>query len=112
MVVNRTSPGLFTITQSGSGQGAVLNQDGTVNSTANPARAGSTVVLYSDGITEAENEAQDEFGNERLEQLVRTACGPAEMRDRIAAGVDAFVGAAPQYDDQTLVIARVSRKKH
>ena len=77
-----------------------------------PFPAGSTVVLYSDGITEAENEAQDEFGNERLEQLVRTACAPGEMRDKIAAGVDAFVAAAPQYDDETLVIARVSRKKH
>ena len=77
-----------------------------------PFPAGSTVVLYSDGITEAENEAQEEFGNERLEELVRTACAPGEMRDKIGAAVDAFVGAMPQYDDQTLVIARVSQKKH
>ena len=72
--------------------------------------AGSTVVLYSDGITEAENEAGEEFGDERLQTLVRVSCSPAEMRDRIAAAVDAFVGSAPQYDDETLVIATVSPK--
>ncbi|HUJ12324.1 MAG TPA: SpoIIE family protein phosphatase [Thermoanaerobaculia bacterium] len=71
-----------------------------------PFPAGSTVVLYSDGITEAEDEATAEFGNDRLEALVRTACSPEEMRDRIAAAVREFVGAAPQYDDETLVIAR------
>src|SRR5438445_3554284 len=43
--------------------------------------AGSTVVLYSDGITEAENEAGEEFGDERLQTLVRVSCSPAEMRD-------------------------------
>jgi len=72
--------------------------------------AGSTMVLYSDGITEAENEAGDEFGDERLQTLIRALCSPAEMCDRIAAAVDAFVGSAPQYDDETLVIATVSRK--
>src|SRR5437667_6039667 len=64
---------------------------------------GSTVVLYSDGITEAENSAEEEYGDERLQTLVRVSCSPAEMRDRIAAAVDAFVGSAPQYDDETLV---------
>ncbi len=73
-----------------------------------PLPAGSTVVLYSDGITEAENEAGEEFGNERLEALLRDAGPPAALRDRIAAAVDGFVGAAPQKDDQTLVIAKTS----
>jgi uncharacterized protein (TIGR03437 family) len=49
VVVNRAAPGLFTLTQSGSGQGAVVNQDGTLNSALNPAPAGSTVVLYGTG---------------------------------------------------------------
>ena len=77
-----------------------------------PFPAGSTVVLYSDGISEAENEADEEFGSDRLEELVRVRCRPSELRDRIAAAVDAFVGAAPQKDDQTLVIASVSPKMH
>ncbi|MDQ6800645.1 MAG: SpoIIE family protein phosphatase [Acidobacteriota bacterium] len=67
---------------------------------------GSTVVLYSDGITEAENVDEQEFGSDRLEALLRPSCAAPELRDRIAAAVDAFVGAAAQNDDQTLVIAR------
>jgi sigma-B regulation protein RsbU (phosphoserine phosphatase) len=73
-----------------------------------PFPAGSTVVLYSDGITEAENIEGDEFGNERLEKLLAEHAGDAaaDVRDAIAAAVDAFVGEAPQKDDETLVIAR------
>jgi len=67
---------------------------------------GSTVVLYSDGITEAENEAEEEFGDGRLEEILTQSCSAAELRDRIAAAVDEFVGTAPQKDDETLVIAR------
>lgn len=73
-----------------------------------PFLPGSTVVLYSDGITEAENLAGEEFENDRLEALLseHQHASAAELRDRIAAAVDAFVGEAPQKDDQTLVIAR------
>ncbi len=73
-----------------------------------PFPPGSAVVLYSDGITEAENVAGDEFDNPRLEELLNDhpSASPAELRDRIAAAVDSFVGEAPQKDDQTLVIAR------
>ncbi|HEY3056243.1 MAG TPA: SpoIIE family protein phosphatase [Thermoanaerobaculia bacterium] len=68
----------------------------------------SCAVLYSDGITEAENVAGEEFENERLEELLRQhiEASPNELRDRIAAAVGNFVGDAPQKDDQTLVIAR------
>ena len=75
-----------------------------------PFPPGSTVVLYSDGITEAENTAGEEFENDRLETILgehlRAPAG--ELRDRIAAAVDGFVAEAPQKDDQTLVIARLS----
>jgi uncharacterized protein (TIGR03437 family) len=42
-------PGLFSQNFSGTGQGAIYNQDGTVNSAANPARRGDIVVLYGTG---------------------------------------------------------------
>lgn len=73
-----------------------------------PFPAGSTIVLYSDGITEAENVEGDEFGNDRLEAILRAQAeaNPASLRDAIVFDVDRFVGEAPQKDDQTLVIAR------
>lgn len=69
---------------------------------------GSLLLLYSDGITEAENVAGEEFENERLEPLIPLdGSATAEvLRDRVAEAVDVFVGEAPQKDDQTLVIAR------
>ncbi len=42
-------PALFSANASGRGQGAILNQDNTVNSAANPAAKGSIVVLYGTG---------------------------------------------------------------
>jgi sigma-B regulation protein RsbU (phosphoserine phosphatase) len=70
--------------------------------------AGSTVILYSDGITEAENEAGEEFENDRLEAVLaqHTDSLAVELRDAIAKAVNDFTGTAAQKDDQTLVIAR------
>jgi uncharacterized protein (TIGR03437 family) len=47
--VEVTAPGLFTLDQTGQGQAAVLNQDNTINSGANPAERGSIVVLWATG---------------------------------------------------------------
>jgi len=70
--------------------------------------AGSCAVLYSDGITEAEDIDGEEFGNERLEALLQQHmdCSAAMIRDQIATAVDAFVDEAPQKDDETIVIVR------
>jgi sigma-B regulation protein RsbU (phosphoserine phosphatase) len=70
---------------------------------------GDTLVLYSDGITEAINGADEEFGMDRLTALV---CGgrtepPAELSRRIFSAVSDFTRGVAQYDDQTVLIARV-----
>ena len=73
-----------------------------------PFPAGACAVLYSDGITEAEDMADEEFGNERLEALLQEHidCNAAMIRDQIASAVDAFVDEAPQKDDETIVIVK------
>jgi uncharacterized protein (TIGR03437 family) len=47
--VARAAPGIFTMNKSGSGQGAILNQDGSVNGPDNPAPRGSVVSVYGTG---------------------------------------------------------------
>jgi uncharacterized protein (TIGR03437 family) len=42
-------PGVFTLDGSGTGQAAVLNQDGSVNSSANPAAHGSVISVFMTG---------------------------------------------------------------
>ena len=72
--------------------------------------AGDTLVLYSDGITEAINGADEEFGMDRLTALV---CGgriepPPELCQKIFSAVSEFTRGVAQYDDQTVLIARVA----
>jgi uncharacterized protein (TIGR03437 family) len=47
--VSATSPAIFTAPSRGTGQGAVLNQDSSVNSVDNPAAAGSVVQIFATG---------------------------------------------------------------
>jgi uncharacterized protein (TIGR03437 family) len=47
--VSETAPGIFTIDATGNGQGAVLNQDNSVNGPSNPAARGSIIVIYATG---------------------------------------------------------------
>jgi uncharacterized protein (TIGR03437 family) len=49
LLVTATSPGIFTLGEGGSGQGAVLNQDNSVNGPGNPAAIGSTIQIYGTG---------------------------------------------------------------
>ena len=67
------------------------------------------LVIFSDGITEAKNEGDEEYGEERLAACAATGldCPPADLMDRILRDVEAFSGPTPQYDDITLVVARV-----
>ncbi len=47
--VSPANPGIFSINASGVGPGAILNQDGSINSPGNPAAAGSIIVIYATG---------------------------------------------------------------
>ena len=71
------------------------------------ARAGDTVVLFSDGITDHLNQAGDEFGRGRLAQVVRGNCGKsaAEVCGAIFVEMDKFSTTA--FDDQTVFVVKV-----
>jgi len=64
---------------------------------------GDRLFLYTDGVTEALAPGGELFGSERLERLLRElrARPAAEMVDGVVAAVDAFAGAAEQFDDIT-----------
>jgi len=47
--VAASAPGVFTLDATGTGQAAVVNQDGSVNSAANPAALGSVISIYATG---------------------------------------------------------------
>jgi serine phosphatase RsbU (regulator of sigma subunit) len=68
--------------------------------------AGSALVLYTDGISEAQDTAGAFFEVDRLHQAAQspTAPGAQSIQRSILAAVDQFVGAAPQSDDLTLLV--------
>jgi sigma-B regulation protein RsbU (phosphoserine phosphatase) len=71
---------------------------------------GDTLVLYTDGVTEARNVAEEEFGEERLEAAVRRCGGGAEQTlCEVLRVVDEFASGAPQHDDITILVAKVTR---
>ncbi len=70
---------------------------------------GDTLVLFTDGVTEAVNVDGEPFGDARLEQLVTSgrASHPAELESQIMQAVDRFTGSGQQHDDITVVVAQV-----
>lgn len=81
--------------------GAVYDSDST------PLLPGDTLVVYSDGLTDASN--QDEmFGEERLVQLaVQSRHQNAEgVKNSIVNAVEAFTGSVPPFDDMTLLVMK------
>ena len=70
-------------------------------------RPGDLLVTYSDGVTEPEND-YDEFGEERLIQLIRANRHlPLErITEIVTSAVQDWIGDNEQPDDITLVLAR------
>jgi phosphoserine phosphatase RsbU/P len=72
--------------------------------------AGDLLVAFTDGVSEAMTDADEEWGEERLiaaAQSMRRSPARAIL-DHIMRSADGFVAGAPQYDDMTLIIARVA----
>jgi sigma-B regulation protein RsbU (phosphoserine phosphatase) len=67
---------------------------------------GDYLVLYTDGVTEAQDREHNEFGDERLLAEIRRRDGGSvtALHRRIQVAVQEFVGEAPQSDDLTLMV--------
>jgi serine phosphatase RsbU (regulator of sigma subunit) len=70
---------------------------------------GDILTLFTDGVTEQENEAGDEFSLERLEEVVRNreTEPAAALVANITDAVSAFAGEKAQADDLTVVVVKV-----
>jgi sigma-B regulation protein RsbU (phosphoserine phosphatase) len=70
---------------------------------------GDVIVAFTDGVSEAMNRAEEEFGEKRLLAVIRTCASrsAADILNCILEEVDRFAAGAPQHDDVTLVVARV-----
>jgi hypothetical protein len=69
-------------------------------------RPGDLLVAFTDGVTEARSPSGEEFGEARLEELLRAAAGlsAGEVLERLAAAMREWIGGAEQHDDLTVVV--------
>lgn len=74
-----------------------------------PLQSGTSIVFYTDGITEASNMKGELFGEERLNDTIRSSAGlkACEIMSHIKAATLAFCKGAPQADDMTLMVVKV-----
>ena len=68
------------------------------------------LVIFTDGVVEAENVNREEYGEQRLLFVVHTGAHltPSEMLKNINADLDRFVAGAPQHDDVTCMLVRAT----
>jgi len=70
---------------------------------------GDLLIGYTDGITEARNEQDQEYGEERLEKLVSQhgSLSAGALQQRILEDVHQFISGTEQRDDITLIVVKV-----
>ncbi len=71
---------------------------------------GDWLAIYTDGVIEAMNQRDEEYGEQRLIGVLNAgaATQPAEMLRRVMSDVDVFVGPTPQHDDITCLLVKVA----
>jgi serine phosphatase RsbU (regulator of sigma subunit) len=66
---------------------------------------GDSLLLYSDGVTDAHNEADERYGLERLTRVFGSVAGYGQATlDRLAQAVNAWRGQAAAFDDVTMLL--------
>lgn len=74
-----------------------------------PVLPGDLLVVFSDGILEAANASDEEFGEDRILDVVKAnwAASPTQICEAVLSHVRTFLGKLPPHDDQTLMIVRL-----
>jgi serine phosphatase RsbU (regulator of sigma subunit) len=73
-------------------------------------RPGDVLIAFTDGVPEAQNPQEEEFGEERLKDLLRRSAHlpVAEIASTIASELKAWIDNAAQYDDLTFILVKVN----
>jgi sigma-B regulation protein RsbU (phosphoserine phosphatase) len=71
---------------------------------------GASLVIYSDGLEDVENESGEQFGPARVLEFFsqQSRAAPEEARERLGLALAAFAGRAEAADDQTVIVLQRS----
>jgi phosphoserine phosphatase RsbU/P len=84
-------------------------EDASYDETTIQAASGDVFVFLSDGLIDASNARDEQFGRSRIEHVIarHSDRGAQEIVDSIFAAANDFAGDAPVFDDQTVVVLKV-----
>ena len=73
-------------------------------------QSGDWLVIFTDGVVEAEDNRQQEYGEQRLTAMLNSGVTltPTALLNGILVDLDRFVGTAPQHDDVTCMLVKVT----
>jgi sigma-B regulation protein RsbU (phosphoserine phosphatase) len=85
-----------------------IKEDVTYEKEEMPINPGDRLLIYSDGISEAMNEQMEQFGDEKLREIVRCSSedSSSELIEKIIAAVNAHVGDTSHNDDMTIIVLK------
>ena len=71
-------------------------------------KSGEVIVIYSDGITEAMDEDENEFGEENLIRSIteNLNLSAKDITNKIISNINSFIGNQKQFDDMTLIVIK------
>ena len=125
--IYNTKTGLVTYCNAGHNPPHLLRANGTVEEMPEPKNTilgafdgieykeetlqlehGDTLVMFTDGVTEAMTKTYEEFGTERLDNILGGLAGKGsqEIIETVKAGVKEFVDGAEQSDDITMLVLK------
>jgi sigma-B regulation protein RsbU (phosphoserine phosphatase) len=107
-ILRRSSGAIERLSNGGLPLGMWANKSyETGNVTLQP---GDWLVIFTDGVVEAENARTEEYGEQRLLNVLQAGATatPEELLRRVMSDLDAFVGATPQHDDVTCMLVKAS----
>ena len=107
-ILRRQSGGIERLQAGGIPLG--IQKNAVYESGSVPLRSGDWLVIFTDGVIEAENNRHEEYGEERLLTVLHAnvMVAPAMLLNTIMLDLDRCVGNAPQHDDVTLMLLRAS----
>jgi phosphoserine phosphatase RsbU/P len=110
-VLRRASGAIERLTSGGLPLG--IRTEGSYESGTVSLQAGDWLVIFTDGLVEALNERQEEYGEQRMLHVLEggTAETPSELLRRMMSDLDLFVGATPQHDDVTCMLLHLGLKQ-
>ena len=107
-VLRRSSGAIERLTEGGLPLG--IRTEDTYESGSVVLQPGDWLVIFTDGLVEAVNLRDEEYGEPRMLGVLQAGASgtPAELLPRMMVDLDLFVGATPQHDDVTCMVVKAS----